>query len=108
LYHLSIDWQRNFESATLPGPTVTFAFILATLFGAVFHLIVGGDARRLALYLLTGWIGFGLGHVLGVALKINIMNIGSLRIVAASLGAIVALVIARFLTTYRSRRGLSR
>ncbi len=78
------------------GPTVTFAFILATLFGAVFHFIVGGDARRLALFFLAGWIGFALGHILGDMFNINIA-IGSINIVSASVGALVALVVAYIL-----------
>lgn len=85
----------------MPGPTVTFAFILATILGALFHLIVGGDARRLALFLLSGWIGFSLGHVLGGILGIDILPIGSLHIVTAGFGAVVALVVARFLTASR-------
>jgi hypothetical protein len=80
---------------------VTFGFICATLIGAIFHFIVGGDARRLALFLLSAWIGFGLGHIIGVMFAMNIMNIGPLRIVAASIGAGIALVAARFLTSNR-------
>jgi hypothetical protein len=63
---------------------------------------MGGDARRLALFLLSGWVGFSLGHALGVVLDINILNIGTLRIVSASLGAIVALLAAHVLTSNRS------
>ncbi len=85
----------------MPGPNATFAFILATLLGAVFHLIVGGDARRLALFLLAGWIGFGLGHTLGVIMDINLFNIGTLRIVAAIAGAVIALLAAAFFTGNR-------
>jgi hypothetical protein len=88
----------------VPNPSVTFSFILATLFGAIFHLIAGGDARRLALFLLSGWVGFSLGHILGVIFEINILNIGPLRIVAASVGALVALIVAHVLTTSRTRR----
>jgi hypothetical protein len=95
----------------LPGPTATFGFILATLFGAMFHLIVGGDARRLALFLLSGWVGFGLGHLLGVIFQVNILNIGTLRLLSAATGAIVALIAAHILTSNRaekSRRRASR
>lgn len=88
----------------MPGPTVTFAFIIATLLGASFHLIVGGDARRLALFLLVGWVGFSLGHLIGIIFEIDLMNIGSLRIVSACAGAIVALLVARFLTSKRATR----
>lgn len=93
---------------TLPGPNATFGFILATLFGAAFHLLVGGDARRLALFLLSGWVGFGLGQVLGTVFEINILNIGALRIVTAAFGAIVALVAAHVLTSNPSRKRASR
>jgi hypothetical protein len=92
----------------LPGPNTTLAFILATLFGAAFHLVMGGDARRLALFLLSGWVGFSLGHLLGVVFEINILNIGTLRIVSASLGALVALVAAHILTSNRTSRRSSR
>jgi len=88
----------------LPAPNTTLAFILATLYGAAFHLIMGGDARRLALFLLSGWVGFTLGHLLGVAFEIDILNIGTLRIVSASLGAIIALVVAHVLTSNRASR----
>jgi uncharacterized membrane protein YeaQ/YmgE (transglycosylase-associated protein family) len=92
----------------LPGPTLTLGFILATLFGAVFHLIFGGDARRLALYLLAGWVGFGIGHLLGQTLEINLFNIGSLRVVSASIGALVALFVANALNMSRTRKSPTR
>lgn len=92
----------------MPGPTLMFAFIVATLYGALFHLLIGGDARRLALFLLAGWLGFAVGHILGVTLQIDILNIGALRVLAASFGALVALIAASALTARRPRRRLSR
>ncbi len=83
----------------MPGPTLTFGFILATLYGAGFHFVVGGDIRRLALFLLSAWVGFSLGHVLGTTFTIDIMNIGTLRVVAATIGAFVALIVAQVLTS---------
>jgi uncharacterized membrane protein YeaQ/YmgE (transglycosylase-associated protein family) len=92
----------------LPGPNATLGFILATLCGALFHLIMGGDARRLALFLLAGWVGFGLGHVLGTILQINLLNIGTLRLASAVFGALVALIVAHFLTSKRTSRRTAR
>lgn len=86
------------------GPTTVFGFILATLFGAGFHILVGGDARRLALFLLAGWIGFGIGHVLGVIFSINVLNIGTLHTVTAVLGAVMALLAAQVLTNNRNKK----
>jgi uncharacterized membrane protein YeaQ/YmgE (transglycosylase-associated protein family) len=103
LYHIHTKgFNLSDREQCLPSPITTFGFILATLFGAVFHLIMGGDARRLALFLLAGWVGFGLGHLLGVALGINILNIGTLRIFTASVGAFIALFVAHFLTSNRA------
>lgn len=92
----------------MPGPTVVFGFILATLFGAAFHLVFGGDARRLALFLLAGWAGFGIGHVAGVLFGISFLNIGTLRIVSASAGAVITLLMTWFLTAKRPRKRLTR
>ena len=88
----------------MPGPTATFGFILATLYGAGFHFVVGGDVRRLALFLLSAWVGFALGQLLGVTFMIDILNIGTLRIVAATIGAFVALLVAHFLTLSNHRQ----
>jgi hypothetical protein len=88
----------------LPSPILTFSFILATLFGAAFHVILGGDARRLVLFLLTSWIGFALGQFVGVTFAIDLFAIGTLRVVSASLGSILALVAISFLTSRRMRK----
>lgn len=92
----------------MPGPTVVFGFILATLLGASFHLVFGGDARRLAVFLLAGWAGFGIGHVVGVLFGINFLNIGTLRVVAATAGAFIALTTTLVLTPKRPRKRLTR
>ena len=77
--------------------TLLLAVALATIYGAGFHLWQGGGARRLALYLLAGWLGFALGHILGNLLKIQILMIGELNIFAATLGSVLALFLARWL-----------
>ena len=78
-------------------PTLLLAFALATLSGAGFHLWQGGGARRLALYLLSGWLGFALGHLVGDALRLDFFRIGALNTLSAMLGAAVALIAARWL-----------
>ncbi len=92
----------------LPSPILTFAFILATLFGAVFHLIFGGNARRLAVFLLFGWIGFALGHFVGIMFQVDLFNIGTLHVVSASLGALLSLIAALLLTAQRPRKRSAR
>jgi uncharacterized membrane protein YjjP (DUF1212 family) len=82
----------------LPFPTLLFAFVLATLTGAVFHVIFGGGGRRLLLYLFMSWLGFAIGHGAGAALDSDIFNIGTLRAASAVIGGLVALIVTRFLS----------
>lgn len=92
----------------MPNPNFTFAFIIATLIGAVFHLIIGGGARRLTFFLLASWIGFALGQVLGVSLNISVMRIGDLYLGTAAGGALFALLVAYVFTSDRTRGQTSR
>jgi hypothetical protein len=80
-------------------PTLLLAFTLATLYGAGFHLWQGGGARRLLLYLLAGWLGFALGHLLGDVLGVRVLAIGTLNALAATLGSGIALFAARWLAS---------
>jgi hypothetical protein len=75
--------------------------VCCTLYGAAFHLLVGGDARRLAFFLVAGWIGFALGQWVGVSFNITILSIGPVRTFAATLGALTALIMARILSGIR-------
>ena len=82
----------------MPGPTLTFAFVVATLYGALFHLIRGGDIRRLALYLLAAWIGFVLGQLVGIILRFPFFNVGPIYLVPASLGALAGLIFVQIVS----------
>lgn len=93
----------------MPSPGLVFAFVIATLYGALCHLILGGDVRRLAMFLLAGWLGFGAGHLAGVMFNVEVFSLGSIRLFAASVGSFAALFAARALTTgQRRRRPLAR
>ena len=73
------------------------AFILSTLYGAGFHLWLGGSSRRLLLYLMAGWVGFVVGHLVGGFIGFTFLSAGPLHIVPASLGSVIALFTARWL-----------
>lgn len=108
MLHYGLNFTIGFQIDNMPGPSLILSFIIATLFGAGFHLILGGDVRRLALFLLAGWLGFGLGHGIGVLFEIDFLKIGALRIVTAAIGAILALAAAHMLTAGQTRRRRSR
>ena len=87
----------------MPSPSIVLAFILATLYGAGFHVIFGGDIRRLALFLISGWLGFSLGQVFGGIVGIKLFGIGPINTFAATLGAGIALLVTHFLTNTGQR-----
>jgi hypothetical protein len=76
-------------SGTASG--LVLGFLLATAYGAAFHLIIGGPPRRLVLYVLAAWIGFILGHFVGDFLGIEVLKLGVVHLLSASLGAWIAL-----------------
>ena len=88
----------------MPSPSLAFGFVLATLYGAAFPFISGGDARRLALFLLSAWLGFALGHAFGELVTFEAFNIGPLHMLTATIGAWLALIVARLLTRQSPRR----
>ena len=42
----------------MPNPILIFAFVIATMYGLGFHVIMGGNARRMVLFIVTSWLGF--------------------------------------------------
>ena len=78
-------------------PAFVGGALIATLFGAAFHLVVGGDGRRLGLYLLAGWLGFALGHVVGNWSGVTAGRLGALNLLTATVGSWTALLAARWL-----------
>lgn len=71
---------------------LVLGFLLATAYGAAFHLLIGGPARHILLYVVAAWAGFGLGHLLGDFLEVGILDLGAVHLFTASLGAWIALV----------------
>ena len=51
--------------------SIILAFLLATAYGTLFHLLIGGPARRLFLYVVVSWLGFAAGHFIGEMLQID-------------------------------------
>ena len=77
---------------------LVLGFLLATIYGAAFHFFVGGPPRKLLLYVLISWLGFTLGHFVGDLLGIEVLKLGAIHLLAASLGSWLALILSWFLT----------
>ncbi len=89
--------MANIASAMVLG------FLLATAYGAGFHLLLGGPVRRIVLYLLAAWMGFALGHFLGDLLNIEWLKLGVLHLFSASLGAWIALITSWWLASFENK-----
>ena len=88
----------------MPEPNTVFALVVATLIGAIFHLLFGGRGRRLVLFLVMSWVGFGMGDAAGRSLGIALVMIGDLHFAFALVGCIVTLLLVHIFTSGRSAR----
>ncbi|MQC26102.1 MAG: hypothetical protein DWG76_01450 [Chloroflexi bacterium] len=72
--------------------------MLATLFGAAFHVWRGGNGFRLLLYQGLAWLGFWGGHWVAGLLGWEFASYGPLHIGLAILGSWTALGIGYWLS----------
>jgi hypothetical protein len=67
-------------------------FLLATAYGAGFHLLIGGPAKRIIIYILAAWFGFAAGHFIGDLINFEFLKLGAVHLLPASLGSWLALI----------------
>ncbi|MCA9896993.1 MAG: hypothetical protein H6654_01850 [Ardenticatenaceae bacterium] len=82
---------------TVAASGLILGFLLATAYGAGFHFLVGGPARRIIIYLVAAWIGFAIGHFVGDLINLNWLRLGALQLFSASVGSWVALILSWWL-----------
>ncbi len=85
----------------IPSPAFTFGLIVATIIGALTHLLLGGDSRRLIALIIAGWVGFAIGQGIGQIFAIRLLAIGPLNMLSASLGAFLATISMSILSAQR-------
>ena len=73
-------------------PTLIFALLLASLLGALYHLIRGGGLGRLFLDMFLSWAGFALGHFLGVWQGWSLYPLGGLDLGLSIPASLILLV----------------
>ena len=91
-----------FELLELFSPGFLFSFLLATAYGTGFHLLFGGDLRKLALFLLAAWMGFALGQWVSAATGLPLLDVGPVHAFTASLGSWLALLLSHWLGKERA------
>ena len=70
---------------------------IASASAFLFHILRGGNLKRLAIYLAAAWIGFFAGHLLGELTNWNLLRVGSLNLFPALLGTLLSLVLTAIL-----------
>ena len=79
----------------LLSPSGVFSFLLASLYGAVFHFIWGKRWRDLAVYWIAAVLGFVIGQVVFDLLGFSVYMVGQVRVVESTVLSWVCLFVAR-------------
>jgi hypothetical protein len=82
-------------------PSLIFAFLIASLYGVLYHLVRNGGLGRLLLFLIFGWAGFALGHLLGIWQGWFLIMVGELNLGLSTLGSLVLLVLVDWVSRIR-------
>jgi hypothetical protein len=85
-------------------PALVFGFVVSTFYGIVFHLWKNGGLGRLLLYVILSWIGFLLGHLVGVGVSLAFIDVGPLHLGWASLGSFVVIGVGYWLSLIQVQR----
>jgi hypothetical protein len=70
---------------------------LATLWAAMFHLLLGRKVVDLILHWFIGLIGFGVGQAMAEVLGLRWLLVGQVHIIEGTLACWLAMFIARWL-----------
>jgi hypothetical protein len=74
-------------------PTLIFGGLIATLYGAIFHFIRGGNLGRLITLILVSWAGFWTGHFIADSLDIGLVSLGTLNLGIATISSFIFLIV---------------
>ena len=79
------------------SPMFLVSSALATLWAAMFHLLLGRKVVDLILHWFIGLIGFGVGQAMAEALGLRWLLVGQVHIIEGTLACWLAMFIARWL-----------
>lgn len=81
----------------LHAPALILSLVLASAYAVLFHAFFGRGLRDLLLYWPAAIAGFAGGHLVGVTLQALPWSIGQIRIMEATFGAFLLLIVANWL-----------
>jgi len=81
------------------SPSILLSLVIATCYGCGVHAVLGRRLWQWPVFWLSAIAGFFFGYVLGVATGLELGRIGSVPLVASTLGAAALLTLAWYFTS---------
>ncbi|HHX66356.1 MAG TPA: hypothetical protein GX702_15880 [Chloroflexi bacterium] len=81
----------------LTSPLFLITSTLATMWAALFHLLLGKRLIDLVLYWFVGLIGFAVGQAMADVLALEWLQVGQVHLIEGTLGCWIAMLVARWL-----------
>ena len=78
-------------------PVFLVSATLATIWAALFHLLLGKKWTDLILYWFIGLLGFAIGQAMAGALQLRWLLVGEVHIIESTLACWIAMLVARWL-----------
>jgi NhaP-type Na+/H+ or K+/H+ antiporter len=79
------------------SPGLALSVLIATAYGAAFHLWRGGGSGKLLRYLMAAWGGFALGQVIGWLGGWEFWVLGQVHMAEGTLGSLALMLITHWL-----------
>lgn len=79
----------------LVSPAYVLAFLIASIYGLGFFLLLGQGWRQLALYWGIAAVGFFIGQAIAKTIGLALFNIGAVHLAEGTLGSALSLLAAR-------------
>ncbi len=83
--------------------TIFLGLVIASIIGCAFHFWHGGGFKWLIFFNLLSWLGFWLGHFLGLLLDFRFIPLGPINLGPALLGSVVVLFLGFWLSMFNQQ-----
>jgi len=80
-------------------PAFFFGSLIALLIGSIFHFIVGGNIKKLILYLVLSSLGFWIGNLVANQFNWNWFPLGIINLGGSLSGAFILMAVGHWLSS---------
>ena len=78
-------------------PMIALAVVLSGIYGAIFYVFKGRALVELAMFCGVSLLGFATGELAALMLGLNVLMIGEIHPIEATIGSVAFLFVARWL-----------